>query len=44
MSTSALVRTFTKKAIGKAMKFAKKGEARREPSKKRNAKGKRDSD
>ena len=39
-----IVRTFTKKAIGKAMKSAKKGKARRGSSKKRNARGKRDSD
>ena len=35
---------FTKKAIGKAMKSARKSKAPRGPSKKRNAKGKSDSD
>ena len=41
---NTIVRMFTRKAVGKAMKSAKKGKARRGPSKKRNAKGKRDSD
>jgi hypothetical protein len=35
---------FTKKAIGKAMKSANKRKAHRGPNKKKNAKGKRDSD